>query len=805
MLNRDLLRIGIFTMICGVFGWSASPAFSQKKKQPGELKAPEPGYVFPAGVKAGAVTDVKLGGYDWTPDVRVFALDPRVKIELTGTQGPVLVPQPPYWFGAKSTLTAMLLPREQPARITVPAGMPAGPVRWVAASASGASTKTGIFWVDQNPVITEVRTNKLPLKLPQLPITVDGRLSRIEEVDRYQFVAGKDGPVTCELFARRLGVNMNAALAVRDGKGNLIADAVDTDGMDLGVTFSATAGTEYVVSVHDLDFRGDQAFVYRLALTPGPRVVASIPAMAKRGETRAMEFVGWGVSTGNAKLESVTRNITIPADPKISSLAYRLETPFGNAPVLEIPISDLAEGVAPNAAEQRLPNPSAITGVFDQAATEARFRCEGRKGDVWNFRAESRRFGSPLDLTLVVLGSDGKELARAEDLPGTTDAGLAFVLPADGLYSLVVSDSSGKAGDRSATYRLAVEKVAKDFTLTTVPRLNIPVGETVDLVVKATRTGGFKEPIKLVLTGLPEGVKTPTNLVIPPEASELKISLVAAENAPAIASLLTITGTAGGLTRPVLVPIPGNLAVRDPDEEKTPMILVSTTLTPCLKLVAVEADGGRKVHRGSTHPAEVTLERINDFKGEVSLQMSAAQSYQRQGITGPEMTVPADANRAFYPCFMPEWLETTRTSRMELIGVVKVKDARGELRYLATPMNGRITMSIEGSILKVDASVKEAKLAAGGTLEVPISVLRSPKVTGAVTLEIRPSEEAPGVFAAQTVTVPPGQNTGTIRITRTKDSQLTDAQVIVIRGTAMQEGKYAVVSETKLTIEPVGK
>jgi hypothetical protein len=69
---------------------------AQAQTKTAELKAPEPGYVFPAGGKAGTTIDVLLGGYDWTPDVQVFVLDPRVKLQLTGEQGPVLIPPPPY-------------------------------------------------------------------------------------------------------------------------------------------------------------------------------------------------------------------------------------------------------------------------------------------------------------------------------------------------------------------------------------------------------------------------------------------------------------------------------------------------------------------------------------------------------------------------------------------------------------------------------------------------------------------------------------------------------------------------------------
>ena len=775
---------------------SPSPAHAQKKTAP--LKAPEPGYVYPSGGKAGSTVDVHLGGYDWTPDLQFFVLDSRAALQTTGEPGPVMVPPPPYWFGAKSTLPALPLPREQPAKLTLPADLPPGPVRWAVAGASGAGIKTGIFWVGTEPEVAEERAAKVPQRLSALPVTVNGRLAKIEEVDRYRFAIAKDGPVTLDVFARRLGVNMNAALAVRDARGRVVADAVDTDGHDLAVTFWATAGTEYTVGLHDLDFRGDRSFVYRLALTPGPRVVATIPAAGKRGETRDVEFVGFGLATGKPKLESVTRKVTFPADPKRGSLAYRLETPFGMAPPFDVPLGGMPETVA-TAKAGPLALPAAVTGVLDQAP-EARFTYVGKKGDVWNLAAEARRFGSPLDLSLAVVDATGKELVRNDDLPGTTDAGLAFTLPADGAFTVVVSDLSGKAGTRAAVYRLTVAKAAPDFALTTVARLNVPLGGTADLVVKANRKGGMKEPITLTLTGLPEGVAASPNLVIPATAAELKITLAGTETAPAVATLVTVTGTAGGVTRPALAPIPGHLAARSLDEEQTASVLLATTLVPRLKLVAVEADGGRKVHRGSTHPAEVTLERINDFKGEVSLQMSAAQSYQRQGITGPDVVVPADAVRAFYPCFMPEWLETTRTSRMELIGVVKVPDAKGKTRYLVTPMSGRITMSIEGSILRV-AAPRELTIKPGETAEIPVAVLQSAKLAVPVRLELKLPEELAGMFKADAVTVAPGQTTAVFKITRAKDARFDGEAAVTIRGTALQDGRYAVVSEAGVTVE----
>ena len=63
---------------------------------------PEIGYVYPSGGRAGTTVDVVIGGYDWTPDMQLFVHDPRIKLELIGPATPVLVPEPPHWFGFKA-------------------------------------------------------------------------------------------------------------------------------------------------------------------------------------------------------------------------------------------------------------------------------------------------------------------------------------------------------------------------------------------------------------------------------------------------------------------------------------------------------------------------------------------------------------------------------------------------------------------------------------------------------------------------------------------------------------------------------
>jgi hypothetical protein len=766
-------------------------------------KAPEAGYIYPPGGKAGTTVEVRLGGYDWTPDMEYFVLDRRVRLIPTSPPGPILIPGPPYWFGARSRIVAMPLPREVPAKLVIPADVGPGTIYWQAANANGC-TSIGVFQVGTGPEVVEGERRKSPQLLPSLPVTVSGRLMKIEEVDRYRFRAVKDGPITCELMARRLGARFLGVLEVRDSEGRFVTDVAGTNCMDPCLTFVARAGVDYVVSLHDIDFGGDRSYVYRLAITAGPRVVGALPAAGRRGETREVTFV---VANGTDKLEFVKQWITFPANG--TAFDCHLETPWGTAPPFRLFLSDLPETCRYPTPSQTNPStpqtaPIGITGVLERADAEDRYSFAWKKGQVWSLTLEARRLGSPLDVALAVLGPDGKELARNDDLPETTDAALDFPVPTDGTYQIVVSDMAGKAGSPAAIYRLVVRQLESDFALQlAAQRVNVPLGGKFDLAVKAVRKGGFQGPIALTLGGLPPGISVAPNLAIAAGKNDLVVSLQATKDAPTTASLVTVQGTATIASRPVtraaLAPITGNLAPRSPEENRASTLLVATTMKPRCKGRPVDQDTGRKVHRGSTFPAEVIVERLEGFQGEIVLKMAAQQSYQVQGITGGEVKVPPGVTQTIYPCFMPEWLETTRTSRMGMIAVAQVADPKGKIRYLVNDITGFITMTMEGALLKVSAEDRDLAVPVGRPFNVHVKVSRLAKLAEPVRLELHLPEELAGHLQAEPVTVTVGKESADVRITPA--ANLRGLCTFTIRATALQEGRYPVISETLVPVE----
>ena len=500
--------------------------------------------MHPAGGQAGTSVDVILGGYDWTPDMQIFSHDPRIKIELTGPPSPVLVPDPPYWFGAKARGPAWPLAREFPARITIPADIPPGLVRWQVANANGASP-VGLLHVESIPQVldSDISRGTEPQPLPALPVVVSGQVCKIEEVDRYSFRPTANGPITVSLIARQLSSPLHAMLQVRDEQGAVVADVSDTEGRDLSFTFAGKAGTNYVITLHDADFAGDRSYVYRLSIHPGPQVMAAFPLTGVAGETRSVEFIGWGIATGTATLESVRREVTFP--PGQSSFPYRLETAHGVAQPFELCIGTLADDVEPaNSSEMSVQRiPFAVTGSLETRFGHDDYRVTLAKNSKLRIEANSRSSqqtsspavtpssAPPLDLHLTIVGPDGKELVNMDDQKGSTDPSLVLNVPADGEYRIRVGDQSGHSGSRAAWYRLSIAPLTEQFFVTMPPLLNIPLGGKAKFTATVTRQDDFKGALELKFSGLPVGITIPPEVTIPADKNELELEFNCAPDA----------------------------------------------------------------------------------------------------------------------------------------------------------------------------------------------------------------------------------------------------------------------------------
>ena len=752
--------------------------------------APEIGYVFPSGTQAGTTIEVVIGGYDWTPDMQLLVNDPRVTLELIGAPTSVLITEPPYWFGAKGRGYAWPLPREFKARLSVPSDVPSGLIQWQAANANGVSP-VSVIQIGRMPEVREGAKQDVPQVLSQLPVTVSGQIRRIEEVDRYKIRPEQTGPITIELFARRLvsptlPMSLHGMLQVCDDAGHRIVDLSGTEGLDLSTTFRAEANRDYVISLHDVDFAGDRSYVYRLVITPGPRVVAAYPSAGRRGEARSVEFVGFGLATGSANLESVTKEIAFPADPAATEFDYVLETPFGRSNPYRFVLSNInefVEGAVPENPEL----PLGVTGSLDVRFGSDRHAVVMKKGEIWQIAAQSRASGTPLDLDLSILGSSGKEVASADDTSNSMDADLLFTVPEDGRYDVVVTDHSGHSGGRDACYRLSFERVEEDFTINLPDLLSVPLGSQAKLPISVTRRGGFKGPIQLSFVGLPAGLTVAENLVIPENKNDVSIDVRFAADEATTASRVSGTARAtlngAEVTRPLK------------------SLVMAGIMKPRIKITPQGLDDVSKVHRGSTRLFPLLIDRLEGFAGEIRLEMTSKQQRHRQGLASDELIVPADATRFDYPIFVPEHMETTKTSRMILNGAVTVPDPKGNVRTLLQRLELRLGILPEGALMKLTHTPAEYRARIGSELSVPLTVSRVPEFREQLRIELVAGEGQEGLIVGEPVSLSSDESRCSLVIRFSDDVQLIGDQSLLIRASGLQEGKWLVKSETRLNVE----
>ncbi len=762
-------------------------------------QSPTIGYAFPATLPSGSSIEVQLGGYDWTPDTQFFVLDDRVEIEILSPPSEMLFPGPPHWFGPKAANKAFLIPREVTVRFTVSEDMSPGIIGWRVANANGVSPPLDLLITDSVDAIEAESQSygDFSQLLPTLPCRVFGRLKQKEEVDRYRFVSPVNGLVTCSIQSHDLGFGINAAVLIHDEAGKLLADAADTQGHGLQMTFAVKSGAEYLVTLNDIDYRGNRSMVYRMSFETGPRVIATVPAAGQRGETQQVTLIGYGLETGAAMIESVQREISFPEDTTTARLNYEFIC-HGGTVRHQIVLSDHAELIEQrdDSETQTLKLPVAVTGQLTQTDHQDTYVFEATKGVEWDITVAASTFGSVLDVDMAVVDGNGKTVASADDVNGSTDAFVRFKSAADGVYTVRVSDVSGRQGEPTSIYRLSFARPTSSFELIVPDSVEVILGEEPPSVPKKRRKGqeprgllyvdivrppDFEQDIKVDIKGLPDGTMVPQDIVIATGESSVVIPLSTSHHSSSYASLATVTCTAD-------------------DAKVSQQLLVAPIMKPRANVRPLYPDAGRTVHRGGTYDAPVVVSRMEDFAGEVRLQMAARPDRVSQGIFGAPVSVPVDVNQINFPLFLPEWVQIDRTSRIVLNTVVEVPDPQGAMRTLVNRMNQRITMNVEGTLLTVSTLTQEFTVQEGRNLEIPVQVFRSPKLRRDVRVSLVSEEGSTDQVEVAFVVIPVARASAVLRVPR--DHALMDEgeTILQLKAVATVGGNVVAMSSTPIVV-----
>jgi hypothetical protein len=748
---------------------------------------PTASYIFPAGGQRGRTVPVRVGGLNLHDSCGIEMLGPGVAVTnpLTRTktvwfEGPLL-PLP-------ESQQQEDYPKDMAGRVTVDADAPLGLRPWRLWTAQGA-TSSMKFVVGDLPEVVEQEIDGDPVPVEvKPPVTVNGRIFPREDVDVWGFRAAKGQTFTCEVNALRLGSPLDARLEVLGPDGRRLAEQVG-EGTDPRLRFTAPADGSYSVRIHDVNFHGGQAYVYRLTITADAYVDRTYPLGGRRGTTAKFELSGQGLPASPVA-------IALPASGA-TDYVHRLEVGGRLTNPFLLDLDDLPEYLAGQTKEP-VAVPAVLNGRIARPGDVGDWTVALKKGEPLDIDLRASRLGSPLRGVLTLLDPTGKEVARAEATPGgQPDPSLRFTPAADGTYHVRVAERFRQRGGPDFAYRVRIAPPsARDFRLTlAADALSVNRGQQAKLKVTTERLGGFNEPITLTVDGLPPGVTTAAT-TIPAGQAGAEITIKAEAASKIAASRLTVRGSAKLGDAPTTRPAVLRGGRGEPDVES---VLLAVTLPTPFKVVG-EYDM-RWAGRGTVHRRKYRIER-DGYDGPIEVMLADHQARHLQGVTGPTITVPAGATVFEYPVTLPPWMEMGRTSRTCVMAVARIKDADGEhpVSFTSINQNEQVVAVIGPDPLGVETGRGSITADPGRTVNVEVVVARGKGYEGAVKVELAAPEHMPFVTAAP-VEVPAGQNKAMMAIRFAAGARGPYNMPLVVRATLVHKAE-PIVAETYLDVKP---
>jgi hypothetical protein len=384
--------------------------------------------------------------------------------------------------------------------VTVPAESAPGAV-WIRLSnAEGASDLYPLL-VGLLPEMAEAEPNNRrqeATRIERLPVTVDGSLHKAAEVDLFSVSLTAGQQLVAAIESREpLGTPADMVLQIVSAEGYVREQNDDYAGFDPLATYTARADGTVLIRVlsfpaspdSSIRFAGGEDYVYRLTLTAGPfcsHVVGPVdPAAAT-----AAQPVGWNLPLNPGDLNTV---------PGIHW--NRPERRLAGAPE---PMS-AAPRTLSEAPETDWSRP--IVGKIAQPGEVDHFKLTAQKAKKVYLTIEAHSVGSRLDPVLQIIDAEGK-LHKESDDDSREDRDIStnWEPSADRDYWVTVRDRFGHGGS-DYVYRLAAAERTPSVELTVeADRFVLGRKEPLELPVKINRIAGYKEPLKVAVEGLPEGV-----------------------------------------------------------------------------------------------------------------------------------------------------------------------------------------------------------------------------------------------------------------------------------------------------------
>ncbi len=502
-------------------------------------KPPELKYLHPAGAQRGTSVTVEAGGRfdNWPP--KVWTDRPGITIEAL----------------------------EEKKQFKITAADQARPgTYWIRFYDDEGATTPRSFVVGTAPEVNEAEPNndyRSPQKIGGKHVVINGRLNGRSDVDTFAVDLAAGQTLIASLTANeQIGSPMDGILEITNPDGFRLAYNHDTFNLDPQIVFTAPAEGTYLVRAfafpakpnQSISYSASTGYVYRLALTTAAFLDHAFPLAVSRQHPAEIELRGWNIP-------EPIRFLTVTAKSSEQDFVRLFHPLLANTGHVKVEPHDVTVESAVNdqANPQMVNLPVTVSGSIAQPREDDWFEFKATKGQKLDIRAESWSLGFPLDPLIRLTDAGGKRLAQADDISRERrDATIAYTIPADGTYRLMIRDLHRHGGFRYV-YRLSIRLAQPDFRLKLAADTFTlaPGDKPLEVPVTVERLHGFDGEIDISLVGLPEGVaaKPLKSINGKPTAKSVKFTLTATSGP--VSGPFQVVGTSGDTRHTAAAPISG--------------------------------------------------------------------------------------------------------------------------------------------------------------------------------------------------------------------------------------------------------
>jgi len=467
-----------------------------------------------------------------------------------------------------------------PAPLTLPAnrGISHQPLAVVGEAGRPLSPFPLVLAVGQHPEVIETKADKV--QALAVPVVVNGRLSSKGEQDEYQAAVKPGDKLRIFVEADRLGSPLDGIIEIRDEKGKVLSTQDDGPGTaDPDFIYQVPANVMGLsIVLRDAYGRGGDPFNYRLGIEPAaegdfqlvlldPLVnipaggSASVRVRATRRDyqgpirLKLLGDVARGLKVAGAEIPAggteTFVSLTMPAGGE--TLQAGSVQIVGEAGPAEKPMLVRAARIDTTTdpayegspwLESRLPASVTSPGLFTLEFEPQEVAL--LKGLPYIVKVKVRRAADqtgPIKLTLQTTLS-AQQQAQLKVLPNQTvaekadEATFRLEVPANATENPLSLLLKGELLDvkTKKTVLGSAEAVALPTRITApfavdVPAIKLLPGVRQVVPIKITRLGSFREPIQLVLAGIPTNFRSgPTALTAAGDSAVVNVPLVAPLN-----------------------------------------------------------------------------------------------------------------------------------------------------------------------------------------------------------------------------------------------------------------------------------